>query len=347
MNPMNPMDSLYQLILMRLREMVREPSTLFWTLGFPILMTLALGQVSSRPNDVRATVAVIAAPGEEAAAANFARQAVGQELVQWLPLSEADLNDALATGRIRVALEHAWDPAHRRWRLDPADSQARLSYYHARDTLEARPADTGPLKAAGSRYIDFVLPGLLALGLVNNCLWGIGWNVVELRQKRLLRLMLATPLEPWVFFAALFFSRLLLSLVEAGLLLGFSRLLFGVRVLGSWVAFGMLWICGLSAFFGLAVLIACRTDRAEVGQGLINAVTLPIFVLSGVFFSLDKFPVWMQTVFRLFPPTLLVDTTRSVMNTTVGIDSVVVPSAALLVMGGLCFGLGRRWFRFY
>jgi ABC-type multidrug transport system permease subunit len=188
---------------------------------------------------------------------------------------------------------------------------------------------------------------MLAMGLVSSCLWGVGWNLVELRQKKLLRLMLASPLRPRSFFASLYLGRLLMAVAEVGSLLGFSRLLFGVKVLGSPWALALLWICGLLAFFGVAVLVACRTARPAVGQGLINAVTLPMFVVSGVFFGLDNFSPVLQKIFRLFPPTLLVDATRQVMSAGAGLADVAPACLALGGMGLLCFGLGYKLFRFY
>ena len=336
-----------QLMLWTFRDFLREPAALFWTMGFPILMTLTLGQMTRAPKDLRANVAVVAAPGEEARATAWLADAPSREHIQWLMVPEADLPQALATGKVRLGLEKAWDPARRLWRFDPANQAALLAYHHLRDELEAHPVDTKPLSLPGGRYIDFLLPGLLALGVVNSCLWGIGWNLVELRQKRLLRLMLATPLSPNAFFASLFGGRLVLAFGEVGVLLAFSAWLFDIRVQGSLPALLTLWFCGLAGFFGLAVLVACRTDRSAVGQGLINAITLPMFVVSGVFFGLDNFSPGLQTAFRAFPPTLMVDATRAVMNTGAGWAEVAKPCAALLGMGAVCFGIGRRWFRFY
>lgn len=336
-----------QLMLWTLRDFMREPAALFWTMGFPILMTLTLGQMTKSPAELRANVGVVYAAGQEARAAKWLEAAPSREHIQWVLVAEAELPRALATGKVRLGIQEAWDPAQRLWRFDPANQSALLAYHHLRDDLEGRKADTQPLSLPGGRYIDFLLPGLLALGLVNSCLWGIGWNLVELRQKRLLRLMLATPLEPGAFFASLFAGRILLAFGEVAVLLGFSAWLFDIRVLGSLPALLTLWLCGLAGFFGLAVLVASRTDRSAVGQGLINAITLPMFVVSGVFFGLDNFSPGLQAAFRAFPPTLMVDATRAVMNTGAGWAEVARPSAALLGMGALCFWLGRRWFRFY
>jgi ABC-type multidrug transport system permease subunit len=244
-------------------------------------------------------------------------------------------------------VERPWNPSQRRWRFDPANSEARLAYHALRDRLEGRQSDVEALSVPGSRYIDFLLPGLMALGLVNSCLWGVGWGLVEMRQKRLLRLMLATPMRPGIFFGSLFAARLILTAVEAAIVFAFSAWIFDVRVHGSWLALAALWTCGAAAFFGLAVLVACRTDRPAVGQGLVNAVTLPMFVVSGVFFGLDNFAPKLQKVFRLFPPTLLVDGTRAVVNGGAGLPEMLPTCLALLGLGVLFFGVGRRFFRFY
>jgi len=336
-----------QLLLWTFRDFMREPAALFWTMGFPILMTLTLGQMTRAPKELRANVGVVVFAGEEAQAAAWLKTAPSREHVQWVLVPAAELPRALATGKVRLGLERAWDPAKRLWRFDPANQSALLAYHHLRDELEGHPNDTQPLDLPGGRYIDFLLPGLLALGVVNSCLWGIGWNLVELRQKRLLRLMLATPLSPNAYFASLFVGRVILALVEVCVLLGFSAWLFDIRVLGSLGALLGLMLCGLVGFFGLAVLVASRTDRSAVGQGLINAITIPMFVVSGVFFGLDNFSPGLQAVFRAFPPTLMVDATRAVMNTGAGWAEVARPCGALLGMGAVCFGLGRRWFRFY
>jgi len=339
-----------QLMLWTLRDFLREPATLFWTIGFPVLMTLTLGQISGHSHGLRANVAVLyASPAEQAQAQAWLKgpAAAGAEGIQWKAVAEADLPRALATGEVRLGVLRPWDPPHRSWRFDPANQSALLAYHTLRDLLDRRPADTEPLTVPGSRYVDFLLPGLLALGLVNSCLWGIGWNLIEMREKRLLRLMLATPMSPGAFFGAQFAGRLLTALFEITVLLAFSRWLFGVRVLGSTSALAALWFSGMAAFFGLAVLVGCRTDRASVGQGLINAVTIPMFVISGVFFGLDNFPPSLQAAFRWFPPTLLVDATRTVMSGGGGWADVAVPMGALLGMGTACYLLGRRFFRFY
>jgi ABC-2 type transport system permease protein len=340
-------DAIAQLMLWTLRGFIREPATLFWTVGFPILMTLTLGQISGRSHELRANVAVLAAPGEEARAAAWLLTAPGGDKIHWSVLAESGLPRALATGKVRLGVERPWDPEQRRWRFDPANESALAAYHALRDLLDKRPGDVTAVDVPGGRYIDFLLPGLLALGLVNACLWGIGWNLVEMREKRLLRLMLATPLSPSTFFGALFLGRLILALGEMAVLLAFSRLFFGIQVQGSYSALAALWFSGLAAFFGLGVLVGCRTASAGVGQGLVNAVTIPVFVISGVFFGLDNFPPGLQTLFRCFPPTLLVDATRTVMSAGGGWSDVAVPMGALLAMGLGCYLLGRRFFRFY
>jgi ABC-2 type transport system permease protein len=340
-------DTLGQLLLWTFRDFLREPAALFWTLGFPIIMTLTLGQMTTHSRELRASVAVLAPAGDAQRAEAWAAQAPDHEHVQWKVMPPEALPHALATGAVRLGLENAWDAGARQWRFDPADQQALLAYHQLRDELETRPKDTQPLQVPGTRYVDFLLPGLLALGLVNSCLWGIGWNLIEMREKRLLRLMLATPLRPEAFFASLLLGRLILAVAETGILLAFCVFVFHVQIQGSLGALLGLWVCALAGFFGLGMLVGSRTDKASVGQGLINAVTLPVFLISGVFFSLDNFPPWLGRIFHCFPPTLLVDATRAVINTGAGWREVAGPCAALLAMGLACYVPARRWFKFY
>jgi ABC-type multidrug transport system permease subunit len=344
---MRRLSAIGQLLLWTLRDFTREPAVLFWTIGFPILMTLTLGQMTSKPRDWRANVALLVESADIEKARVWLLDAPLKEKVTYVVMTHAQLPRALATGQVRLGLERPWDPEQRAFRFDPASQDAQLCYYRMLAVLSGARDEAEPVNVAGARYVDFLLPGMLALGLVSSCLWGIGWNLVEMRQKKLLRLMLASPLKPGTFFASLYLGRLITAVAEVAILLGFSRVLFHIQVLGSFLALGVLWVCGLAAFFGLAVLVASRTSRPAVGQGLINAVTLPMFVVSGVFFGLDNFSPFLQKLFRLFPPTLLVDATRQVMSAGAGLAEVGPACLALGAMGLLCFGLGYKLFRFY
>ena len=344
---MKKLSAIGQLLLWTLRDFTREPAVLFWTVGFPLLMTLTLGQMASKPRDWRASVAVLASAEERPQAEAWVKIAPLQTQVTYSIMAEDALPKALATGQVRLGVAKAWDANARQFRYDAANQEASLCYFRLHEALLGARDESVPITVAGARYVDFLLPGMLALGLVSSCLWGIGWNLVEMRQKKLLRLMLASPLRPSTFFGALFLGRVITAVGEVAILLGFSAWLFKIHVQGSWLALGLLWFCGLAAFFGLAVLMSSRTARSAVSQGLINAVTLPMFVVSGVFFGLDNFPGFLQKIFRLFPPTLLVDATRQVISASAGLSEVAPACLALGLMGALCFGVGYKVFRFY
>jgi ABC-2 type transport system permease protein len=346
-NATRKLSAVGQLLLWTLRDFTREPAVLFWTLGFPILMTFTLGQMASKPREWRANVAVLADASEVMQAQSWVATAPLQAQVTYTVMDPADLPHALATGKVRLGLAKPWDDASRSFRFDPANQDALLCYHRLRDAITGARDEAEPLKVPGARYVDFLLPGLMALGVVSSCLWGIGWNLVEMRQKKLLRLMLASPLKPGTYFAALYLGRLITGAGELLILLLFSRILFHVTVQGSILALAALWVCGIGAFFGLAVLVASRTARSAVGQGLINAVTLPMFVVGGVFFSLDNFSPTLQKIFHAFPPTLMVDATRQVMSAGAGLAEVAPACLALGAMGLACFALGYKLFRFY
>jgi ABC-2 type transport system permease protein len=336
-----------QLLLWTLRDFVREPAVLFWTVGFPLLMTLTLGQMTSKPRDWRASVAVLAEAGEQSKAEAWVAAAPLRDRVTYHVMPPGELPKSLSTGKVRLGVTRPWDAQGRRYRFDPSNQDALITYHRLREAYDGRPEQAEPLTLPGARYVDFLLPGMIALGIVSSCLWGIGWNLIEMRQKKLLRLMLASPLHPLTFFASLLSGRAIVGVFEVGTLLGFSAWLFKVRVQGPLGALVLLWFCGLAAFFGLAVLVASRTARPAVGQGLINAVTLPMFVVSGVFFGLDNFPPLLQKIFHAFPPTLLVDATRQVINAGAGYADISTACLALAGMGLGCFALGYKNFRFY
>ncbi len=335
---------------MQAREHLREPAIIFWSLGFPIISVALLGQMGAGASKSMASIAVVATQSQQAKATLWAQQApTGDGRFRFQVMAADEALRSLARGRSRLILDQAWDDLARVGRFDPADKEAELAWRRLDSVLRGGKLADGWIAEtrAGGRYVDFLLPGLIAFGLVSSCLWGVGWTLVEYRQRKFLRRVMATPMPPLSLFGGLFAARVLLAGMEALTLATFGALAYGVRPSGSLAALLVTLLCGLYAFFGLAVLMASRTERSQVGQGLINAVTLPCFVLCGVYFSLDAYPSWLQSLCRLLPPTMLVDTVREIYNAGAGWAQIGVPCAALLAMGTVCLGLGVRFFRYY
>jgi ABC-type multidrug transport system permease subunit len=188
---------------------------------------------------------------------------------------------------------------------------------------------------------------MIAFGLMNSCIWGIGWNLIELRIKKLLRRMIATPMSKAEFLLAQFTTRLLITLFENILLVLLAYLLFDFRIYGNLASVLLLFIAGNIAFGGIAILVAARPEKNQVGSGIINFVTLAMTILSGVFFSYTNFPEWAVNIIRYIPLTLLADSLRSVLNEGATIMEIAIPISLLLGYGALSFVVGLRVFKWY
>ncbi len=213
----------------------------------------------------------------------------------------------------------------------------------------SNPAAPVPVETAvtepGSRYIDFLIPGLLGINLLGGGLFGVGFAVADLRVRKLLKRFAATPMRRSDFLLSLMLSRLVFTLVDVALLLTFAYLVFDIRVRGDALALVALIATGGVCFAGLGLLVGSRAKTLETVAGLVNALMLPMYVLSGVFFSAAKFPDEIQPLIRLLPLTALNDGLRAVMNDGAGWEAMGYPLLVLAGWGVLCFALAFRIFR--
>jgi ABC-type multidrug transport system permease subunit len=337
------------LLLLQWRGFSRQPGVLFWAIGFPILLSLLLGVAFKNRGAQASPVDWIADSNATEEAKHFMQSLGPNDLVKVKIVTEDEARLDLKRGRTVLAVQDVSEASKRRFILDPSNSESELALRRLRAWLahETPSSDVTYLDEKGSRYIDFVLPGLFASSIINSCLWGVAWVFIDYRQKKFLRRMIATPLKKRDFFLALFLGRCFFMLLEFGTLFSFALLLFKVSIQGSYAAFALTMFSGMLAFFGLATLIASRIVNPQVGIGVINAITLPMFLVSGMFFSYERFPAFIQPVLRYFPPTMMVDALRSVMNEGAGFMQALPASAALFAMGGFCLILGARRFRWY
>jgi len=202
------------------------------------------------------------------------------------------------------------------------------------------------MRETGSRYIDFLLPGLLGMNLMGTGMWGIGFTIVNQRSRGILKRLLATPMRRSDYLIAQILGRLVFLVVEVAVLVGFGRLAFGVPVRGSLASLATVSLAGAGAFAGLGLLIASRARTVEGLSGLANFVMLPMWVLSGIFFSTERFPQVMQPVIQILPLTALIDALRDVMLEGAGLVRVAPDVITLVVWGGVAFALalwGFRW----
>ncbi len=346
------MSPLRELTLARLREFFREPAAVFWVYGFPLLLALVLGLAfKNRPVEkIRVDVRTDGPGG--IAAAEKVRDALAVDPRVDVLLADAETTrNRLRTAKTDLVLTPPSSPSQPPdYLFEPnrpesvlARSAADNALIRARDDLP-KPTET-TLDEPGGRYIDFLIPGLIGTNLMGGGLWGVGFVTVDMRVRKLLKRFLATPMRRRDFLLSIMISRLIFTMIEIAILLGFAALFFGIRVRGDWGALLALIVVGGACFAGIGLLVACRAKTVETVSGLMNAVMLPMYLVSGVFFAYDRFPDEILPLIRILPLTALIDGLRAVMNDGGGWEAVLRPLAILTAWGGVSFTLALRWFR--
>lgn len=304
---------LVQLTLSKLRELWREPEAMFWIFFFPILLSLALGIAfrSKAPE----TLAVAVQQGQGAAW-------IEQVLDGAAGLSAEQLEPELARQQLRtgkVALVVLPGQAWTYW-YDPTRPESMLARLKVDDALQRAAGRLDPhavsaleLSEKGSRYIDFLIPGLLGMNLMGTGMWGIGFFLVNARSRRLLKRLVATPMRKSEFLLSQMTGRLIFLVFEVGVLVLFARLAFDVPLRGSILALATISLLGALTFGGLGLLVASRARTIEGVSGLMNFVMVPMWICSGTFFSHARFPDVVQPLIQLLPLTAVNDALRAVM----------------------------------
>lgn len=344
--------SFYQLVLTNFRVFFREPSIIFWAVLFPLIMAWVLGIAFSNKGESVKTVYVTGSgeiPETIAGEKLFGEESGNAVRIKFQTATEEEAVRAIKRGVIALYIEAEGDTLI--YHFDPVNADAQLTHLIIESGFHARAGERNtriePLQTKGTRYIDFLVPGLIAFGIMNSCIWGIGWSLIETRMKKLLRRMVATPMKKSVFLSSYIATRVVLGGFEILLLLIFTKVYFDTEMTGSIIAFIVLFLAGIFAFSGIAILIASRTAKTEAANGLVNLVTLPMMILSGIFFNYHNFPEWAIPVIQALPLTVLADSIRSVFIEAAGLAEVIKPTAILGITGLTTFILGLRMFKWY
>ena len=339
-----------QLMIAREKEMWREPEVIFWVFVFPILLALGLGiAFRNKPADVHR---VAIADGSGAAHTLQLLQASPQKRsVRADVLPEAAAFNQFRLGKYDLVVIPQPEGGLE-YRYDPARPESVLTRATVNDALQAAagrkdalPTSEKASSAPGARYIDFLIPGLLGMNLMNSGMWGVGFALVEMRQRKLLKRFVATPMRRSDFLLALASSRLLLMLIELVLLLGFGVLAFQMRLMGSWASVILISAVGALCFGGLGLLTASRAQKIETVSGLINLVMMPMWLLSGVFFSYERFPAILLPLIKLLPLTALNDALRATILEGATLAAQGTRLLVLLLWTAVSYLLALRWFR--
>jgi ABC transporter DrrB family efflux protein len=334
--------SLYQLTATRLKLTLREPEAIFWIFIFPILLAIGLGiAFRNRPADVLP----VGATTEQLTQALAADKGLNA-----MEMDESAGVHALAVGTIVLLAEQSGSGVV--YRYDNTNPDARTARMIAGDAIEKAAGRKDVVTAAndlvhetGSRYIDFVVPGLLGMNLMGSAMWGLGFSIVDGRQKKLLKRMVASPMPRWQYLAGYLLSRLVMLAVEVVVFLGFAKLVFGVPFRGPLWQLGLLCILVSLVFSALGLLVASRAKTMEAVSGLMNLVMLPMWILSGVFFSASRFPAIVQPLVRALPLTAAIDAIRGNMLQGVRLGQLTAQMGILVVWCVVPFAISLKIFR--
>ena len=360
---------LFQLVISQFKLFFREPGVVFWSFGFPVVMAWILGIAFANKGEVMRNIAIVTEnPAAVSALPKWLHeksgtvdnQLSGEAELEWevgmnagdqarfrfRAMSEEEAVLALKRGQISLWIEGSPE-TNLSYRFDPDNADARLTYllletaFREKISSEIK-AEIRPLTMVGIRYVDFLIPGLMAMSIMNACLWGIGWNLIELRIKKLLRRIVATPLRKSIFLISHGLNRMILSAAEMLLLYIFAYFYFDIRIQGSLLALALVFLSGYCAFAGIAILISSRVQNTQSGNGMINIVTMPMFILSGIFFSYHNFPDWLIPYVEVLPLTMLTNSLRGIITEGIGLAQVIQPSLGLFGIGAVCFALGLK-----
>src|SRR5262245_33507439 len=338
---------LWQLTRVRMFGFLREPGAVFWVFAFPVAMALALGIAFRTSGAPRSRVGVV----EGARAATVVKALQASPDLECIRIEPEEADAALRRGRIAVLVRPGengppvltFDSTRTETRLAQLATVEALERAAGRREVVGVTLDTRV--RAGSRYIDFLIPGLIGLNLLGTGMWGIGFPIATSRQQKLLKRMLATPMRRSGYLLSHMLARLVWLVMEVVAVLGFGMIAFGVQVRGSWLAFALVNLLGAFSFSALGLLVASRARTIEAVSGLMNVAMLPMWLLSGSFFSSDRFPAAMQWLVQALPLTAVNNALRAIMNEGAGLAAVSAPIAIIVAWGVVSFFASLALFR--
>jgi ABC-2 type transport system permease protein len=346
--------SLYQLTLMRLREFFREPEAVFWTFAFPLLLAggLAVAFRAKAPDPIAVAVVANDSPRSRTALAALREPPRDSTepliTVRSIPL---DSVKALLQGS-SVALIVVPDGDTVRLHFDPLRPDAPLARALVNERLQKAAGQQNPVplrdrtvQEAGSRYIDFFIPGLLAMNLMGSSIFSLVFGIVQHRKQKLLKRLVATPMSRVEYLSSFVLARLVFLVAEVGILLAIGVGVLGVPLRGSLFTLLAVSTIGAASFGGIGLLISSRARTIEAASGLSNFIMLPMWILSGIFFSASRFPEAVQPVLRLLPLTALADALRAIMLQGASWPSLIAPVALLTGYGVVSLLVALKLFR--
>ncbi|HEU4794424.1 MAG TPA: ABC transporter permease [Pyrinomonadaceae bacterium] len=343
------LNPLFELTAMRVREFLREKEAVFWVFVFPVLMTFALG-IAFRNTGPDKTPVAIEATMTDARVSETASVLSQSPDITATVMSPDEATQALRSGKVAIVVKPANDSFG--YRFDPTRPESRTARLLVDDVLQRGKGRADVLKVGdqqvtepGARYVDFLVPGLIGMNLMGSGLWGLGFTVVIARSRKLLKRFAATPMKRSHYLLSFMLSRLVFLVLEVAAVIVFAVVAFGFTVRGSWLALALITVLGGFTFSGIGLLVAARPTTIEGVSGLMNFIMLPMWLLSGTFFSSERFPQFLQPFIKALPLTALNDVLRAVMNEGASLSANWIPIATLLAWFLVSFVVALKIFR--
>src|ERR1041385_5364771 len=340
---------LIELTTMRMREFLREKEAVFWVFIFPVLMTFALGIAFRNTAPEKTLIAIEGAAGDARVSETANILSRSPEITATV-LSPADAAQALRSGKVSIVVKPENDTYA--YRFDPTRPESRTARLLVDDVLQKGKGRTDVVNVGeekvtepGARYVDFLVPGLIGMNLMGSGLWGLGFTVVIARSRKLLKRFAATPMRRSHYLLSFMLSRLIFLVLEVAAVIVFAWLVFGFTVRGSWLSVTLITMLGGFTFSGIGLLVAARPTTIEGVSGLMNFIMLPMWLLSGTFFSSERFPHILQPFIQALPLTALNNALRALMNEGASLSSNWLPIAILLAWCVASFVVALKIFR--
>jgi ABC-type multidrug transport system permease subunit len=340
---------LLELTTIRVREFLREREAVFWVFIFPVLMTFALG-IAFRNTAPDKTFVAIEADANNPAVSELANVLARSPEISSSLLAPDEAARALRSGKVSIIIKPVKDSYS--FRFDPTRPESRTARLIVDDALQRARGRTDVFTVneektiePGARYVDFLVPGLIGMNLMGSGLWGLGFTIVIARSRKLLKRFAATPMRRSHYLFSFMLSRLVFLLLEVAAVVVFAWLVFGFTVRGSWLGVSLIVLLGGFTFSGIGLLVAARPKTIEGVSGLMNFIMLPMWLLSGTFFSSERFPHILQPFIKALPLTALNTLLRAVMNEGAPLSANWMPIAILLAWLLVSFVVALKIFR--
>ncbi|MEA3638667.1 MAG: ABC transporter permease [Lamprobacter sp.] len=345
----------------RNREFYRDSAGLIWNILMPVMMILAFAFIFGSGSQTLLKVGLLD-EGDTTASSTAGQQFedfLSIETIQFVPIREQKAGVAkVARHQLDLLLDtraSAAEPPH--YWVNPESANGSIAERlllgslssAAGMTTNGEPAPERVLRQTASgealSYADWAVPGVLAMNLMFSSLWGVGWVVVRYRKNGVLRRLKATPLTPLEFLSAQILSRLIVVMASSLIVYTGAQLLLDFPMQGSYLALILIYMAGALNMISLGLIVAARLRTEELADGLLNLMSWPMLLLSGVWFSMEGTSAAAQALSHLIPLTYLVDSARAVMIDGAGLLEIAPQLALLLMMAAILISIASRLFR--